>query len=81
MFWIAFITEQKCKRNNLKDFTELQFIEEEEKNLSIEINSLGPYLWISHDWAGILLSSTVALCDKTPVGFYCPQHKVHLCND
>ena len=37
-------TEQKYKNvtyNNFKDFTELQ---------SNEINSLGPNLWISHDW-------------------------------
>ena len=30
------------------------------------------------------LKSGIVLCDKTPhfrVAFYCPQHKVHLCND
>ena len=36
--------------NNFNDFTELQFIE---GNQSIEINSLGPNLWILHDWAGV----------------------------
>ena len=33
--------------NNLKNVTELQFIQ---GNQSIEINELGPNLWISHDW-------------------------------
>jgi hypothetical protein len=35
--------------SDFKDFTELQFIE---GNHSILINSLGPNLWISHDWEG-----------------------------
>ena len=34
-------------RNNFIDFTELQFIW---GNQSIETHSLGPNLWISHDW-------------------------------
>jgi hypothetical protein len=33
--------------NNFKDFTDLQFIEE---NLSFEMNSFSPNQWISHDW-------------------------------
>ena len=47
-----YITEQKCNAtlNNFKGFTELEFIY---GNQSIEIHSLGPNLWISHDWAGV----------------------------
>ena len=32
----------------------------------------------------MLIETSVTLCDKTSyfrVAFYCPQHKVHLCND
>ena len=42
---------KNIKRNNFNNFTELQFIYGHQ---SVEIYSLGPNLWISHDWAGLL---------------------------
>jgi hypothetical protein len=41
------LSYQQATSNKLKDFTKLQFIK---GNKSIELNSLGHNLWISHDW-------------------------------
>ena len=48
-----------------------------EMNIQMYINSLGGHSCSQHAPCGIVL------CDKTAyfrVAFYCPQHKVHLCN-
>ena len=47
VYWIILNKNINATCNYFKDFTELQFIW---GNQSIEINSLGPNLWISHDW-------------------------------
>ena len=64
--------------NNFKDFTELQFIS---GNPSIEINSLGPNLWISCDWeyryAYSHRKKKVWAWIRKPVSIWCNHHLPH----
>ena len=56
-----------------------------EMNIQLSGNSSGGHSCSQHANCMLpQLETSVVLCDKTAhfrVAFYCPQHKVHLCND
>ena len=81
--WIKYILNKNINAtcNNFKDFTQLQFIW---VNQPIEINSIGPNLWILHDleyrYASVghrYLTKKVGALIRKPDSISCDQHLPH----